>query len=36
MSAPLQARLDAAMDLAQRAGELAMEMRPPPDRGMPR
>jgi myo-inositol-1(or 4)-monophosphatase len=30
VSEPLQARLDAAMDLAQRAGELAMEMRPPP------
>jgi myo-inositol-1(or 4)-monophosphatase len=27
---PLQARLDAAMDLAERAGELAMELRPPP------
>jgi myo-inositol-1(or 4)-monophosphatase len=26
----LQSRLDAAMDLAERAGELAMEMRPPP------
>jgi myo-inositol-1(or 4)-monophosphatase len=33
MSAPLQARLDAAMDLAQRAGELAMEMRPSPGSG---
>jgi myo-inositol-1(or 4)-monophosphatase len=33
MSPPLQARLDAAMDLAQRAGELAMEMRPPPGSG---
>jgi myo-inositol-1(or 4)-monophosphatase len=26
----LQTRLDAAMDLAERAGELAMELRPPP------
>jgi myo-inositol-1(or 4)-monophosphatase len=33
MSPPLQARLDAAMDLAQRAGELAMEMRPLPGSG---
>jgi myo-inositol-1(or 4)-monophosphatase len=33
MSVSLQARLDAAMDLAQRAGELAMEMRPPPGSG---
>lgn len=30
MSQPLQARLAAAMDLAERAGELAMGMRPPP------
>jgi len=30
MSQPLQARLAAAMDLAERAGEMAMEMRPPP------
>jgi myo-inositol-1(or 4)-monophosphatase len=30
---PLQARLAAAMDLAERAGELAMEMRPPPGSG---
>jgi len=30
VSVALQARLDAAMDLAERAGELAMEMRPPP------
>jgi len=30
MTGRLQARLDAAMDLAGRAGELAMEMRPPP------
>jgi myo-inositol-1(or 4)-monophosphatase len=29
VSTSLQARLDAAMDLAVRAGELAMEMRPP-------
>ena len=34
MSPPLQTRLDAAMDLAERAGELAVEMRPPP--GNPR
>jgi myo-inositol-1(or 4)-monophosphatase len=27
---PLQARADAAMDLAERAGEIAMSMRPPP------
>src|SRR5271165_410151 len=27
---PLQARIDAAMDLAERAGEMAMSMRPPP------
>ena len=27
---PLQSRVDAAMDLAERAGELAMSMRPPP------
>jgi myo-inositol-1(or 4)-monophosphatase len=27
---PLQARVDAAMDLAERAGEMAMSMRPPP------
>jgi myo-inositol-1(or 4)-monophosphatase len=26
----LQARIDAAMDLAERAGEMAMELRPPP------
>src|ERR1700693_1490558 len=31
---PLQARIDAAMDLAERAGEMAMSMRPPP--GSPR
>lgn len=30
MSAALQARLDAAIDFAERAGELAMEMRPLP------
>lgn len=30
MTEPLQPRLDAAMDLAVRAGEIAMEMRPPP------
>lgn len=30
MTVPLQTRLDAAMDLVERAGELAMEMRPPP------
>lgn len=30
MTESLHVRLDAAMDLAQRAGELAMEMRPPP------
>jgi myo-inositol-1(or 4)-monophosphatase len=30
MSGSLQPRLDAAMDLAERAGELAMSMRPPP------
>jgi len=30
MNPPLQARIDAAMDLAERAGELAMSMRPPP------
>jgi myo-inositol-1(or 4)-monophosphatase len=30
MTESLQARLDAAIDLAERAGELAMEMRPPP------
>jgi hypothetical protein len=29
----LQARLDAGMELAERAGELAMEMRPPPGSG---
>ena len=33
MTEPLQARLAAAMDLAERAGELAMEMRPPPGSG---
>ncbi len=30
MTGSLQARLAAAMDLAERAGEIAMEMRPPP------
>ena len=30
MSDPLQVRFDAAMDLAERAGEVAMEMRPQP------
>ncbi len=30
MTRSLQTRLDAALDIAQRAGELAMEMRPPP------
>jgi len=33
MSASIQARLDAALDLAGRAGELAMEMRPSPGSG---
>jgi myo-inositol-1(or 4)-monophosphatase len=30
VTAPLQARIDAAMDLAERAGEIATSMRPPP------
>jgi myo-inositol-1(or 4)-monophosphatase len=30
VTAPLEARFDVAMDLAERAAELAMEMRPPP------